>query len=56
MFQYISYISPVMRTMLTGNFKEAQSDEVPITQTSAEDFVTFMRAIAPSRDPVSGQP
>ncbi|KAH7660414.1 hypothetical protein AAVH_43802 [Aphelenchoides avenae] len=39
--------------MFNGNFKEAHSDQVPITQTSAEDFVTFMRAVAPFRDRVS---
>ncbi|KAH7698499.1 BTB/POZ domain-containing protein [Aphelenchoides avenae] len=50
---YITYISPVMHTMFNGNFKEAHSDQVPITQTSAEDFVTFMRAVAPFRDRVS---
>ncbi|KAH7680448.1 BATH-38 protein [Aphelenchoides avenae] len=39
--------------MLTGNFKEGHSDQVPIKQTSAEDFVTFMRAIALVREPVT---
>ncbi|KAH7702459.1 CBN-BTB-15 protein [Aphelenchoides avenae] len=48
---YITYVSPVLRAMLTGNFKEGQSDQVPIKQTSAEHFVTFMRAVALIRAP-----
>lgn len=43
-FQYITYVSPVLRAMLSSNFSEGQSRRVPITQTSAEHFVTFMRA------------
>ncbi|KAH7708284.1 hypothetical protein AAVH_24476 [Aphelenchoides avenae] len=43
----------MMRILLTGHFKEAQTDEVPITQTSAEDFVMFMRAVASFGDRVS---
>ncbi|KAH7675876.1 BATH-38 protein, partial [Aphelenchoides avenae] len=50
---YITYVSPVLRGVLTGNFKEAQSDQVPITQTSAEDFVTLMRAVTPMREPLT---
>ena len=50
------YISPVVRARLSGDFKEAHSHQVPITQTSAEDFVTFMRAVAPGREPGTGTP
>ncbi|KAH7680228.1 hypothetical protein AAVH_41400, partial [Aphelenchoides avenae] len=53
---YITFISPVLRAMLNGNFKEGHSDQVLIKQTSAEDFVKLMRAIAPVREPVTGKP